>query len=301
MPITATRALLFACATLACSACYPEPTSYEDGSTARVHEPWAPAFAPGGSATGGLATGGSAASGDGDGNPTAGSGAAGASAGTAAGTSAGGAPTTAPVGCSPGRFVLVDHLRNARDMGGTPLHPEGAMSCGAVYRGPPLAVSAAGCTAAATLGIRTLIDLRTDSERSSNPDAACVSAERVFAPLPIPYGLGPADYLNDLHETASIALVFHTFGDPAAYPIYFHCTFGRDRTGIVGALLLLTLGATRSAVMQEYMLSQPNVGAYPNALDAVLDEIEQRGGAETVLKSIGITDEELAVMRAHAL
>jgi hypothetical protein len=121
----------------------------------------------------------------------------------------------------------------------------------------------------------------------------------VFAPLPVPYGLGPSDYLNDLHETASIALVFHTFGDPAAYPIYFHCTFGRDRTGIVGALLLLTLGATRSTVMQEYMLSQPNVGAYPNALDAVLDEIEQRGGAEAVLKSIGITGEELAVMRAH--
>jgi protein-tyrosine phosphatase len=194
---------------------------------------------------------------------------------------------------------LIGQVKNARDMGGTLLAPEGAVSCGAVYRGPPLTLSADGCSAAAKLGIRTLIDLRTESERLGTPDAACVNAERVYAPLPIPYGLGPSDYLNDLHETASIALVFHTFGDPAAYPIYFHCTFGRDRTGVVGALVLLTLGATRSAVMQEYMLSQPNVGAYPTALDAVLDEVEQRGGAEAVLKSIGITDEELAVMRAH--
>jgi hypothetical protein len=53
--------------------------------------------------------------------------------------------------------------------------------------------------------------------------------------------------------------------------------------------------------MQEYMLSQANVGAYPASLDAVLDEIELRGGAATVLQSIGISDQELAVMRANAV
>jgi hypothetical protein len=53
--------------------------------------------------------------------------------------------------------------------------------------------------------------------------------------------------------------------------------------------------------MEEYLLSRPNVGAYPDALEAVLDEIAQRGGAEAVLKSIGITDAELDVMRSHAI
>jgi len=288
----ATRTRLLACA-CACAAagCYPGGASSDDspGNTGRVHEPWVPAFAVAGSDAGGSSAAGNAA----------GTSAAGKSAAASSGAGSAGAPTTAPVGCTSGRFVLVGQVTNARDMGGTPLLPEGAMSCGSVYRGPPLALSPDGCDAAAKLRIRTLIDLRTDSERLSNPDATCVSAERVYAPLPIPYGLGPTDYLNDLHETASMALVFHAFGDPAAYPIYFHCTWGRDRTGIVGALLLLTLGASRSAVMQEYMLSQPSVGAYPTALNAVLDEVEQRGGAEAVLKSLGITDEELAVMRAH--
>ena len=293
MHATATRALLLACATVGC---YPEPTSNDDSQgTAQLHEPWVPPFARAGSAAGDGAVGGATA------NAAAGSSAAGTPPASNAGASAAGASSSEPVGCTAGRFVLVGQITNARDLGGTPLHPDGTMSCGDVYRGPPLALSGDGCAAAAKLGIRTLIDLRTESERTSTPDAACVDAKRVFAPLPVPYGLGPTDYLNDLHETASIALVFHTFGDPAAYPIYFHCTFGRDRTGIVGALLLLTLGATRSAVMQEYMLSQPNVGAYPTALNAVLDEVEQRGGAEAVLKSMGITDAELAVMRAHVL
>ncbi len=220
------------------------------------------------------------------------------SAGSATNTA--GATDHAP-DCSPHDVVLTPHLKNARDLAGTQLSPNGAVACGAVFRGPPLSLSQDGCAAAAELGIRTLLDLRIESERLVTPDASCVDAQRVFAPLPVPYGLGPTDYLNDLHATPSLAIAFHTFGDPAAYPIYFHCTLGRDRTGVVGALLLLTLGATRATVMQEYLLSGPNVGAYPKSLDAVLDEIEQRGGAEAVLKDVGITAEELAVIRARMI
>jgi protein-tyrosine phosphatase len=216
---------------------------------------------------------------------------------SASGSTAGGA-SPAP-DCSPHDVVLTPHLSNARDLAGTLLSPSGAVACGAVFRGPPLSLTQDGCTAAAELGIRTVLDLRTESERLGTPDSSCVDAKRVFAPLPVPYGLGPNDYLNDLHATSSIAIAFHTFGDADAYPIYFHCTFGRDRTGIVGALLLLTLGASRDTVMQEYLLSGPNVGAYPKSLNAVLDEVEQRGGAEAVLKDAGITADELAVMRSR--
>jgi protein-tyrosine phosphatase len=197
--------------------------------------------------------------------------------------------------------VLTPELSNARDLVGTPLADGATVACGAIYRGPPLRLTEEGCSQAAELGLRTLVDLRVEGERTSLPDSSCVQADRVFAPLPVPYGLGPTDYLNDLHETASIALVFHAFGDPNAYPIYFHCTYGRDRTGVVGALLLMALGASRAAVMEEYLLSQPNVGAYPDSLEAVLDDIEQRGGAEAVLREIGISDAELAVLREHAI
>jgi protein-tyrosine phosphatase len=212
-----------------------------------------------------------------------------------------GTAATPGAGCEPHQPVLTPGLSNARDLVGTPLADGGTVACGAIYRGPPLRLTEDGCTQAAQLGLRTLVDLRIEGERTSLPDSACVDAERVFAPLPVPYGLGPTDYLADLHETASIALVFHTFGDPDAYPIYFHCTYGRDRTGVVGALLLLALGASRATVMEEYLLSQPNVGAYPSSLDAVLDDIEQRGGAEAVLRGLGISDGELAILREKAI
>jgi hypothetical protein len=214
----------------------------------------------------------------------------------------GGAGTPAPPsGCRPSQSVLSDHIPNARDLGGVALSPGSQVGCGWVFRGGPLRVSGDGCQAANELGLRTIIDLRIAGESQSTPDADCVDATRVAAPLPIPYGLGPADYLRDLNETASIAIAFHTFGDADAYPIYFHCTYGRDRTGVVGALLLLTLGATRQTVMDEYMLSQASVGAYPESLNAVLDEIERRGGPVTVLKEAGISDAEIAVMRGKAV
>lgn len=202
--------------------------------------------------------------------------------------------------CQRSQFVLRPDLSNARDLGGVPL-AEGSVACGAIFRGPPLRLTEQGCQQLTELRLGTVVDLRIDSERLGSPEAPCVTANLVAAPLPIPYGLGPEDYLRDLNTDDSVAKVFHTLGDERAYPVYFHCTYGRDRTGVIGALLLLALGASRQTVMEEYMLSAPNVGAYPIALEAVLDEIERRGGALPLLREVGITDQELAVLKRRAL
>ncbi|MDF3071586.1 MAG: putative protein-tyrosine phosphatase [Polyangiaceae bacterium] len=201
--------------------------------------------------------------------------------------------------CERSQFVLRPDVSNARDLGGVPL-ASGAVRCGTVFRGPPLRLGEQGCQQLAELGLKTVIDLRTENERLGSPQSACVAASVVTAPLPVPYGLGPQDYLRDLNTDESVARVFRTFGNPEAYPIYFHCTYGRDRTGVIGALLLRTLGATRQTVMEEYLLSAPNVGAYPNALEAVLDDIDARGGPEQLLLDLGITAEEIAVLRDRA-
>ena len=203
--------------------------------------------------------------------------------------------------CPAGQMILEGEVVNARDLGGVALADGHHVKCGALYRGGPLRLSEAGCLKLAQLGVRSVVDLRTESERESTPDAACITAEQVSTPLPIPYNVSGDDYLNDLHESASIAAAFATFGDAETYPVYFHCTYGRDRTGVVAALLLLTLGASREAVMSEYLLSERFVGAYPDALDAVLDEIQARGGAEAVLKNAGVTGSQIATLRAQAI
>ena len=207
----------------------------------------------------------------------------------------GGAPTS----CPQDPWVLASDIVNARDVGGTPLSQGGSVTCGSIFRGPPLALTTTGCDQARALGLRTVVDLRVDFERSARPDSTCTGADFLLAPLPIPYGLAAADYLADLNAE-TMATVFHAFGDPERYPIYFHCTWGRDRTGVVAAVLLRTLGVSQADVMAEYMLSQAKVGAYPNALQAVLAEIDARGGPESFLTSIGISPEEIAVMRSRA-
>ena len=57
------------------------------------------------------------------------------------------------------------------------------------------------------------------------------------------------------------ALPFHNAAYKAMFaeiqqhhtPLYFHCTAGKDRTGVAAALILLTLGVSRQDVLADYM------------------------------------------------
>jgi hypothetical protein len=207
-----------------------------------------------------------------------------------------------PNRCDPGQRILLDDVTNARDLGGVPLASGNNTACDVVFRGPPLAsASNALCSHAAALGVRTVIDLRTAEERSAVPDADCIlaGAHVVSAPMPIPYTVSAADYIADLNAAESVATAFRAFGDDSAYPVYFHCTWGRDRTGVLAAIVLAALGAPRQAILSEYALSRYTVGAYPESLSAVLDEIERRGGIEAYLRDAGVSGEELSVLRRH--
>jgi hypothetical protein len=205
--------------------------------------------------------------------------------------------------CEPGQRILLEGSPNARDLGGTPLSGHRVVACQALYRGTALtSLTTQACDEFASLGIRTVIDLRMSSERATPPEAECVveAARIVHAPMPIPYNLSPEDYVADLNAAASVAEAFRVFGDPDAYPVYFHCVYGRDRTGVLAAVLLLALGASREAVLAEYKLSAlAGVGAYPASLAAVLDEIEAEGGIGAYLRRVGVTDQQLAVLRAR--
>jgi hypothetical protein len=105
-----------------------------------------------------------------------------------------------------------------------------------------------------------------------------------------------------------------------------HCAAGKDRTGTLVALVLETVGVQREAVVEDYALSAERIDALfrkwaaasgeemPSAeeLDrhrpradamarvlAVLDERD--GGAAAWLQANGLTDSELAALRAKFL
>jgi protein-tyrosine phosphatase len=202
------------------------------------------------------------------------------------------------------RAVLVGHVENARDLGGVALGSGRRVGARVLFRGPPLAsLSEDGCGAVSELGIRSVIDLRVASEVSLKPDDACAltDAQLLAAPLPVPFNVSAADYIAILDASESIVRVFEQLGDAANYPMYFHCTWGRDRTGVIVAVVLLALGATPEAIMADYLVSGETVGAYPASLQAALDEIANRGGIAAYLAAVGVTDQQLATLRAHAV
>ncbi|HET8936535.1 MAG TPA: tyrosine-protein phosphatase [Polyangiales bacterium] len=202
------------------------------------------------------------------------------------------------------RAVLVGQVENARDLGGVALAKAGHVRAQRLFRGPPLAnLSPKDCEEVAKLGLRSVIDLRIDSEVVLKPDQACAleNAQLWAAPLPVPYNVSAADYIAVLDARESLMKVFELLGDETRYPVYFHCTWGRDRTGILAAVILLALGANQDAIMEDYLESRSTVGAYPASLEAALAEIERRGGIDAYLTAIGVPAQQLEVLRASAV
>lgn len=66
--------------------------------------------------------------------------------------------------------------------------------------------------------------------------------------------------------------------EPSALPMVIHCTQGKDRTGVVVALVLLTLGVPVSAIDFDYQLSD----------EALVPERESR---LKEIREIGLTDD----------
>jgi len=221
----------------------------------------------------------------------------------------GGAVDGEKMACRPGTWVLVDTLVNARDLGGSAVTGAmtngGHVACGAIYRSAaPVGLSPQDCSRVAPLGIRTIIDLRTEAERSANPDSTCAVKQgaMVLAPMPIPYDVSPADYVADLNAKDSVAAVFAVLADESAYPVDIHCVYGRDRTGVMSAIILLALGASADDVMTDYKLTaEAGLAVYPDSLAAVLSAIAQQGGIEAYLTSAGVTSESIARLRARLI
>jgi tyrosine-protein phosphatase SIW14 len=77
-------------------------------------------------------------------------------------------------------------------------------------------------------GVRTLVSFRTGGEEEDR-EARALGFEVV--PLPI-----EARLESEPPTDAQVARFFEVVLDPAKRPVYFHCAFGRDRTGTMAAI-----------------------------------------------------------------
>ncbi len=83
--------------------------------------------------------------------------------------------------------------------------------------------------------------------------------------------------------------LFEQLGEDKSLPLLFHCSAGKDRTGVMTALLLTLLGVDRQTVIDDYLLSA-KVWNDANlvAIESLLTEVESQGGIEAFLSKIGV-------------
>lgn len=195
------------------------------------------------------------------------------------------------------RTVRLYSHRNLRSLDGLPARG-GVVRAGAIYRSARLThLSATDVSTINDLHLHTLIDVRNWLETVyEGGDSGAVThavAERLWLPMH-----GTIHYVSMLRAANghdSIHRFFATLADRQAYPVLYHCAFGRDRTGTLTALLLELLGTPRSVIMDDYLASGPQ--AKPDRLQAVFDEIDRRGGILALLHGYQLTDADFAAIR----
>jgi protein-tyrosine phosphatase len=94
------------------------------------------------------------------------------------------------------------------------------------------------------------------------------------------------------------------FARDESYPVLYHCTAGRDRTGVATVLLLETLGVPRAVTVADYLLSNEvfaeNVQEAA-VLDPLFRAIDEAGGIDGFLASLGLGGSEIATLRENLL
>jgi len=229
---------------------------------------------------------------------------------------------------------------NFRDLGGYPTADGRLTRWGLAFRSDALQeLTIDDLVVLRDLGLRTVVDLRTVTELERHGRGLLIeepvrhvhlsvlpveSGESVAAPPPLGGDLAER-YLWYLEVgTPSLAASLRLLADPAARPLVFHCAAGKDRTGVLSALVLSCLGVGRDAIVDDYVQTaaglelilerlrgpasgydlrdDPRVTIEAATMERFLDGLERDyGGAIGWARSAGIEAEALDALRAGLL
>ena len=162
------------------------------------------------------------------------------------------------------RRIALPGTQNLRDLGGYPAAGGGTVRWRTLLRSDALhRLDDAGRAALGGLGLRTVIDLRTDQEVEAAPSALDGTGARTFhiplfsdeaiSRLP-PERAAIYRYMID-DCGAAIAAAVGRLCAGGALPGLIHCTAGKDRTGLVAALVLDVIGVPDELIAADYAMS----------------------------------------------
>lgn len=234
-----------------------------------------------------------------------------------------------------------DGCLNVRDLGGVPLPGGGETRRGVLVRSDNIRqLTESGWRALAAHGVVRIVDLRWPEELADDePPGVDIDVVHVslLGELDPEYrddidaymaAEDPAGYWAESY-TSMLEEYREHFGDALGAiaavdgPVVFHCAAGKDRTGLIAALLLRLAGVSVAEVARDYSLTfdmlERGPRAWvnevegrawerrmfmqhtpPGAMERALAGLEERyGDVEGYLRACGLVDEQIDRLRAR--
>jgi protein-tyrosine phosphatase len=176
------------------------------------------------------------------------------------------------------RQLPFENAPNFRDLGGYKSSDGRSVRWGMVYRSGELSkLSADDEYYLERLGLKRIVDFRSEKERSEAPDRVAPDSAIAMVRMPMPVFGADFSMIKEMIDSgnlerdklANVLVVANRqlvtdytdvykqwFDDLLAtngMPMMFHCTAGKDRTGLAAALLLLALDVPMDTVMNDYL------------------------------------------------
>ncbi|CAN6613480.1 hypothetical protein TRVA0_005S02674 [Trichomonascus vanleenenianus] len=244
------------------------------------------------------------------------------------------------------RWHDIEGVYNFRDLGNYSTKSGALVRPGIVYRcGNPAEVTAKGKQAMCELGIATIFDLRSIQERASSGVVSIDGIETRWSPVFRNHDMSPAglakraityagggniakgfakaytEILDNGAKKGSFAEIMEHIRDRPDDALVIHCTAGKDRTGVICALILLLMGVDADTVAREYELTTLGLAGDLERLSAgskdprlanmlsskyesmrgVIEIIKSEyGGAEGYFKTkCGLSDDDLSTIKKN--
>ena len=238
-----------------------------------------------------------------------------------------------------GRLLGWEGCHNARDVGGYPAADGRRVQSGALLRSDNLCrLTAVGRQQLIDAGVLTIVDLRSENELEVDPPP--YGANTGPGSLPLYLNLPVLDYddqdtMARLRRVRSmgedycvlidgfrrgIGRILQAIADAPPGGVLVHCHAGKDRTGIVVALLLALVGVPDEVIVADYAASQEHLWpaweaqqragmggavpprAPPEAMVELLGCLEREyGGAAGYMRAAGLDEESIGRLRERLI
>jgi protein-tyrosine phosphatase len=211
------------------------------------------------------------------------------------------------------RHVPLKSVPNFRDIGGYRTQDGKHVRWNRVYRASRFSnLSTEDAQTLTNMGIHLVCDLRTKGEVVAEPDKLPDGIQHLHLPaessanrwLELGRMMFDAEYLPNLllnaYRTVMIdqnpqifAEIFRRLADEQNYPMVIHCAAGKDRAGIITAMILSFLGVPDEVIIADYTLSNHHYEFFRTTTQKVMLQLQMFGVSERDFDYLLIADGRL--------